>query len=98
MDVSVLSITKTRTLSTQAKCARSLGMSGRTLQRRLVEEGTTFSAELDRARELRACALLLDPHLSLAEIGWMLGFSEQRAFSRAFRRWTGSTPRQFRRS
>lgn len=85
-----------RPLPTQAACARKLGMSGRTLQRRLVAEGSSFSAELDRVRESRARILLLDRSLSLSEIGWMLGFSDQSAFSRAFRRWAGGPPSSFR--
>lgn len=85
-----------RPLPTQAACAKRLGMSGRTLQRRLVADGTSFSAELDRARELRARTLLPDRALSLSEIAWMLGFSDPSAFSRAFRRWAGGPPSQFR--
>ncbi len=85
-----------RPVPTQEHCARQLGMSGRTLQRRLVAEGTRFGAELDRVRESRARVLLLDRSLSLSEIGWMLGFSDQSAFSRAFRRWTGGPPSRFR--
>ncbi len=85
-----------RPLPTQAACARKLGMSGRTLQRRLVEQDTSFRAELDRVREGRARMMLVDRGLSLSEIGWMLGFSDQSAFTRAFRRWTGVPPSRFR--
>lgn len=85
-----------RPLPTQASCARTLGMSGRTLQRRLADEDTTFRAELDRVRESRARIMLLDRNLSLSEIGWMLGFADQSAFSRAFRRWAGGPPSRFR--
>lgn len=86
-----------RPLPTQAECARALGMSGRTLQRRLVAEDTSFSAELNHVRERLARTWLPDRALSLSEIAWMLGFSDPSAFSRAFRRWTGAPPSHFRR-
>ena len=92
-----LIVEQLRPLPTQEQCARKLGMSGRTLQRRLAEEDTRFSGELDLARETRARMLLLDRELSIYEIGWMLGFSDQSSFSRAFRRWTGQPPGEFRR-
>lgn len=91
-----LIVEQLRPLPTQTDCAKKLGMSGRTLQRRLAEEETSFSTELDLARASRARTLLLDRALSLYEIGWMLGFSDQSAFSRAFKRWAGGPPSAFR--
>lgn len=77
--------------------ARGLGMSGRTLQRRLRGEGTTFAAELDAMRHQLAARYLGEPDVTLAEISDLLGFSEPPAFTRAFRRWTGQTPAAWRR-
>jgi len=76
--------------------ARELGLSGRTLQRRLREEGTTFAEVLDDLRRGMAEAYLADPRISIGEVSYLLGFSEQSAFQRAFKRWTGRTPRGFR--
>jgi AraC-like DNA-binding protein len=79
------------------RVARALHMSARTLQRRLEAEGTRFTEVLDGTREERARALLLDDSLSLGEIGYRIGFADLASFSRAFRRWTGMPPGQFRR-
>lgn len=78
--------------------AEMTGMSARTLQRSLTAEQTSFSAIVERVRFDAACADLVDENIPLAEIALKLGYSEQSAFSRAFRRWTGTTPGQFRRS
>lgn len=76
--------------------AETLGMSPRTLQRKLREEGLSFSALVDEERcELAKEAL--KGSASLAEIALRLGFSDQSAFHRAFVRWTGRTPGDFRR-
>lgn len=77
--------------------ARRLGTTGRTLQRRLKEDGTTFQQVVDDTRLDVARSMLADPAVAIAEIGFMLGFSEPSAFHRAFRRWTGVTPGEFRR-
>jgi AraC-like DNA-binding protein len=71
--------------------------SPRTLQRRLAEQGITFQQLLDDTRRHLAEAHLLDGHLDLAEISLLLGYSEQSAFTRAFRAWTGLPPAQWRR-
>ena len=76
--------------------AQQLGMSGRTLQRRLKQEGTTFAKLLDDLRSGMARAYLADSQISLCEVSYLLGFSEQSAFNRAFKRWMGLTPLQFR--
>lgn len=78
--------------------ASRVSMSGRTLQRRLKEEGTTFAEVLDWLRRGMAQGYLADEQISISEVSYLLGFSEQSAFHRAFKRWTGSTPVQFRRN
>lgn len=78
------------------RTARRLEMSPRTLQRRLRASGTTFSDLLEQVRTQQACGLLHEPNRSLAAIADALGFSEHSAFTRAFKRWTGMTPAQFR--
>lgn len=76
--------------------ARALAVSERSLQRTLAERGTTFREVVDAVRFEAARAWLTDPSLGLAEVGWMLGFSDQRAFTRAFVRWAGCTPGAWR--
>jgi AraC-like DNA-binding protein len=77
--------------------AGELALSGRSLQRRLELEGTSYARIVDEARRSQAVALLSAPGVSVGEVTWLLGFSEQSAFSRAFRRWTGASPSEFRR-
>jgi len=62
------------------------------LRRRLLEEGTSFTAIVDDVRRGLAINYLDQPELGIAEIAFMLGFSQTPAFSRAFKRWTGVTP------
>ena len=78
------------------RTARRLGMSSRTLQRRLRASGTSFSDLLQQLRARNACQLLRQDGRRLAEIAEALGFSEHSAFTRAFKRWTGASPAQFR--
>ena len=77
---------------TARSTARALGVSDRTLTRRLAAEGTSFLELLDEVRNEVALQLLGRRDVSLAEIAFLLGFSEPRAFHRAFRRWNGRTP------
>ena len=79
-----------------AEVADALVLSPRTLQRRLVAEGTSLVALIERARRGRAEALV-DAGVPLAEVAYLLGYSGQAAFQRAFRRWTGITPAAYRR-
>ncbi|GHF52466.1 helix-turn-helix transcriptional regulator [Seohaeicola zhoushanensis] len=79
-----------------AVIARDLGMSERTLYRRLAEEGLTFRDVLVQAQSALAQELLRDGSNSIAEIAFLTGFSEQSTFSRAFKRWVGKAPAQFR--
>lgn len=78
--------------------AAVLGMPPRTLQRRLREEGESFTALVDDVRAARARELLRDAHLDVTDIAYLLGFSEHSAFARAFKRWTGVSPQAFRAS
>lgn len=78
--------------------AQTLHMSGRTLQRRLEDEGTRFSTIVDAVRQKRAERLLLDPTLPLAEIAYQAGFADLATFSRAFKRWKGVPPGSWRRT
>ena len=72
--------------------ARALGMSTRTLQRRLGELGTSYGDVLDDLRRDLARLRLEQRNLSVAAAARQLGYSDSRAFIRAFRRWTGATP------
>ena len=76
--------------------AGHLGMSARTLQRRLSERGLAYQQLVDSARRRLALSLLRQTDYSLAEIAFMTGFAEQSSFTRAFKRWAGQTPRSYR--
>jgi AraC-like DNA-binding protein len=78
------------------RLALSLHMSTRTLQRRLEAEGTRYADLLDAVRESLARELVARKEPSLSEIAFRLGFSEFATFSRAFKRWTGTSPGAFR--
>jgi AraC-like DNA-binding protein len=80
----------------QAPVAKRLAMSARTMQRRLADEGTTFAAIVEAVRQERAEVLLSDATLTASEVSFLLGFSEPAAFFRAFRRWRGMTPQEWR--
>lgn len=78
------------------RCARKLGMSVRTVQTHLSEAGLNFSDLLELQRIDVAKTCLPQEHLSLDDVAAMLGYAEQSSFGRAFKRWTGVSPRQFR--
>ena len=76
--------------------AGELHISSRGLQRKLAAEDTTFRKLVEAVRKELAESYLADGSFTLLEISYLLGFSEQSAFSRAFKRWTGFTPQAFR--
>lgn len=78
--------------------ARKVGLSARSLRYRLRAEGTNLDCLLEERRRAIACDKLLQPSANIKEIAACLGFSERSAFHRAFKRWTGQTPRAFIRS
>lgn len=79
-----------------ADIARQLGFSVRSFHRRLAEDGVTFQALTEQTRRELAEGLLRDEAYSLAEVAFLTGFSEQSAFTRAFKRWVGLTPASYR--
>ena len=78
------------------KIARTVGMSPRTLQRRLGELGTTYQSLLDEVRRKSARRLLASTDLESGEVAFLLGFDELNSFTRAFRSWEGTTPNRWR--
>ena len=76
--------------------AQELGMSSRTLTRRLAEDGLTYKGLLDEVRQKLAMRYLKDSRISIKNVAYLLGYSEVSAFYHAFRRWTGSSPVQHR--
>jgi AraC-like DNA-binding protein len=79
-----------------AEIAQRLGLSRRTLARRLASEGHTFGEVLDRLRFNLAKRYLQEHDLPISEVAWLLGYQETSAFNHAFKRWTGKTPLQVR--
>jgi AraC-like DNA-binding protein len=82
----------------RTEIAKLMGLSERTLQRRLSAEGTTFNGVLEDARREIALGFLADKKLAAYEVSFLLGYSEPATFFRAFKRWTGKTPQQYRAS
>jgi AraC-like DNA-binding protein len=80
------------------RIADGLGMSRQTLLRRLKAEGTTVEKILDRLRKRMALGYLEGGKASIDEVAYLVGFSDPAAFSRAFKRWTGMSPKAMRRS
>ena len=79
-----------------ADIARGLGLSARSFHRRLSENGMSFQTLTEDTRRDLAEGLLRDESHSLAEIAFLTGFSEQSSFTRAFKRWVGTTPASYR--
>ncbi len=82
---------------TTASVAAAANMSVRTAQRVAAEHGTTVQGLIDKVREHRAIELLRDDRNDIGSIAFLLGYSDERAFRRAFRRWIGQTPSDYRR-
>jgi AraC-like DNA-binding protein len=80
-----------------ADVAQRLSMSSRTLQRRFAEYGMTYDRLLDQTRYGLGMSYLRQPRLTVSEIAFLLGYTDISAFSRAFVRWAGLTPGQYRR-
>jgi AraC-like DNA-binding protein len=80
-----------------ALVAGRLHMSERSLQRRLADDATSFDALLDEVRRALALRYLAEPKIAVAEVAYLLGYSEPSPFHRAFKRWTGMTPNEARR-
>jgi AraC-like DNA-binding protein len=76
--------------------AGELGISERTLQRRLTDEGTSFKHLLSEARREKAREYLADPSLDIKEVAFLLGYQDKSSFYRAFRLWEGDTPSNWR--
>lgn len=72
--------------------AQELGLSRRTLQRRLSSENITFQQLLDLYRQEQAMQMLQNGETSMVDVAYALGYTEQSSFNRAFRRWTGQSP------
>lgn len=81
--------------STLAAIARNLGLSSRTLQRRLKYCGIDFEDLRDKTRRSEALQLIASGKYSATEIAYMVGYSDQAHFTRAFKRWTGSSPSRY---
>ena len=76
--------------------ASELGLSDRTLQRRLTDEGTSFKRLLTQVRHEQAREYLTDPSLGIKEVAFLVGYEDQNSFYRAFRHWEGDTPAHWR--
>lgn len=80
----------------EAAVAQALNFSSRSLQRKLAEEGSSYSCLLADTRRELARSYLADPRSSVSEIAYLLGFSDMSSFTRAFRRWEGVSPSEYR--
>jgi len=82
----------------EEEIASDLHMSRRSLQRRLAEADASYQSLLDDTRRDMALRYISDPAKSATDITFLLGYSQQSAFTRAFRRWTGTSPSEYRNS
>jgi AraC-like DNA-binding protein len=76
--------------------AHELGLSSRTLQRRLTESEITFQRLLKETRQELACHYLKQSKIELAEAAFLLGFEDANSFFRAFEKWEGTSPTKWR--
>ena len=91
-------LAKSHPSETLTRIAAELSVGLRALQRRLARAGTTLKAQVAAERLAQARVLLSQPDLATVEVAFALGFSDQTAFTRAFRRWTGESPAAWRRA
>jgi AraC-like DNA-binding protein len=84
--------------ATSHRLAELLGVSERTLQRRLSKRGQSFTGLVEEFRREEAARLLIDKRRSVGEVAGLLGYTEQTSFTRAFRRWTGMAPGAWRKA
>jgi AraC-like DNA-binding protein len=77
------------------KAATELGMSGRTMRRKLADDGTSYQQELDFVRQKFSREYFARGGESITELAHLLGFADSSAFAKAFRRWTGSSPKEY---
>lgn len=82
--------------ATMDEVARELGMSARSLRRQLTAEGVSYADLVERSRISTAKRMLEDPRVTIQEAAYAMGFAAPAAFHRAFKRWTGMTPKQYR--
>jgi len=80
------------------KAAKLLNMSRQTLYRKLKNDGASYSDIVDEVKKEKAFTMLKQAHIPLTVIAYDLGFSELSAFTRAFKRWTGRTPADYRKT
>jgi AraC-like DNA-binding protein len=98
-DLNCFKLTKAREAVAQTSgtsVARSLGMSERTLARKLSDDGLNFNKIFQQLRHDLASNYLGDRNLHVSKIAWLLGFQDVSAFTHTFKRWTGKTPSQMR--
>ncbi|WP_225307431.1 AraC family transcriptional regulator [Nitrincola iocasae] len=96
--ISMLGKDFSRELPSAEEVARALHMSVSTLRRRLLEEGTSYQKIKDEERRAAAINYMNAPQLSINDVAGLMGFDEPSAFFRSFKKWTGMTPGEYRRS
>ena len=74
------------------RVAKTLGLSERTLTRKLADEGTTYEQVVDQLRQSLARQYIKEQGVSLSQTAWLLGYERSTSFNHAFRRWTGRSP------
>ena len=79
------------------RVAERMALSPRVLHNRLKKQGLTFNCVVDEVRQIIANLVISNNDISLVELGYLLGFNDQSSFTRAFKRWHGETPGDFRR-
>lgn len=94
--IKTILLTQNLNQCTMETIASQLCMTSRTLRRHLLNSGVTYKELLDELREQKAKKFLLNNQLSITEIGFLLGFQDTSNFSKAFKKWTGCSPKEYR--